>query len=80
MAFFSRFAIAGAWRKIAFGKSWPNRTNPTFLSSWETILIGIMKVLCALTFANSDRNQSAILTDTIFCRMHCSFTAARDLN
>lgn len=80
MTFFSRFVIAGAWRKIAFCKSWPNRTKHTFLSSWEAIFIDIMKALCALTFANSDRNQSAILTDMIFCRMHCSFTAARDLN
>lgn len=35
MTFFSsRFVISPAWRKIAFCKSWSNRTKHLFLSSW----------------------------------------------
>lgn len=36
MTFFfsSRFVISPAWRKIAFCKSWSNRTKHPFLSSW----------------------------------------------
>uniref|UniRef100_A0A8I3P7N7 Deoxycytidylate deaminase n=1 Tax=Canis lupus familiaris TaxID=9615 RepID=A0A8I3P7N7_CANLF len=31
---FSRFVLSPAWRKIAFCKSWSNRTKHLYLSSW----------------------------------------------
>lgn len=45
----------------------PTEQNTYFFPVGETaILIGIMKVLSAVTFTKSEGNQSAILTDMIF--------------